>query len=271
MHIHIESGSFDLFGKTFPLYGLCFWIGIILATTLAILLCTKRGMKRYDLIYAAVFAMVGVFIGSKLLFILITLPEIIENDIPLMSVIRGGFVFYGGLGGGALGIFIYAKAFKMKVIDFFDMCAVVVPLGHAAGRVGCLFGGCCYGCPYDGPFSVTYGSTQGTVPLNTPLLPVQLIESMSLLLLFVVILVVFLLRPKQRGLNSCLYLIGYPIIRFTLEFFRYDAERGGFLGLSTSQWISLAIFVGSVTWLVFSLIKKRKGCEDREEQPQENS
>ncbi len=261
MHIHIESGSFDLFGKTFPLYGLCFWIGIIVATSLAILLCTKRGMKRYDLIYAAVFAMIGVFVGSKLLFIAINLPVIIEQKIPLMSVIRGGFVFYGGLGGGALGIFIYAKAFKMKVIDFFDMCAIVVPLGHAAGRVGCLFGGCCYGRPYDGPFSVTYGSTEGTVPLNTPLLPVQLIEAMCLLTLFVVILVLFLRRPGQRGLNTRVYLLGYSIIRFTLEFLRYDAERGGFLGLSTSQWISLVIFLGGIAWLIYGLVKKHKTGE----------
>ena len=43
----------------------------------------------------------------------------------------------------------------------------------------------------------------------------------------------------------------YPVSRFTLEFFRGDAARGVFFGISTSQLISVALFSGAILMLVF--------------------
>jgi prolipoprotein diacylglyceryltransferase len=52
-------------------------------------------------------------------------------------------------------------------------------------------------------------------------------------------------------------------MRFVLEFFRYDAERGGFLGISTSQWISIAIFVIATVCLVLTIIKNKKNKQEK--------
>ena len=38
-----------------------------------------------------------------------------------------------------------------------------------------------------------------------------------------------------------IYLICYAVMRFVLEFFRYDYVRGFLLGISTSQWISIIL------------------------------
>ena len=51
------------------------------------------------------------------------------------------------------------------------------------------------------------------------------------------------------------YLIVYSIMRFCLEFVRGDAIRGGFLGLSTSQWISIVLLPLGI-YLVFRKNKK---------------
>ena len=102
------------------------------------------------------------------------------------------------------------------------------------GRIGCLMGGCCYGIKYDGPLHIVMSD-------NIARFPVQLVET---LLLFM--LAAFLIFKKTHSKNSSTiiyYLTIYPSMRFLLEFLRGDRIRGIFLGLSTSQWISLLILV----------------------------
>ena len=120
-----------LFGKEIPVYGIMFYLGIALAATAAVLLLrSRKNIPAYDLVYSAVYAMIGAVIGSKLLFILVSLEDIIKLSLPWYTYIKGGFVFYGGFIGGVLGLFIYTKQFKMRFADFVDIYAAVLPLGH---------------------------------------------------------------------------------------------------------------------------------------------
>ena len=235
--------SINIFGKDLPLYGLFCTLGMIVAALIGMLLCKKRKLEIFDLVGSAVYAFIGGMLGSKLLFIITSLKTIIENNIPFESLIKGGFVFYGGLIGGALGLFIYVKQFKMTFPPFLDIYAVCLPLGHAIGRIGCFFGGCCYGMELHSPISVVYHDPKhynpAQIPLDTPLLPVQLIEAAVLLIFFVIMLILFL-KTKTRML-PIIYIFMYTVARFVLEFFRGDKVRGGVLGISTSQIISLVI------------------------------
>lgn len=245
--------TITLFGRELPVYGLLYFGGIFLAAGAALLLCKKRGIAdRWEIVYSGVYTVVGGLVGAKLLYIVVSLRQIVENHIPFVALIKGGFVFYGGVLGGMIGLLIYCKRYKLSFFEYADLFAVVLPLGHALGRVGCFAAGCCYGIPYDGPLSYTYTnlhSNDGT-PIGVPLLPVQLIEAAALVLLFAVMLIVFLRRPTSRQLLSPLYILMYSVVRFTLEFFRGDVVRGLFLGLSTSQWISLAAAIIAVIWLL---------------------
>lgn len=212
----------------------------------------------YDVIYAAVIAGVGAVIGSKLLFLVLNLKNIIEYDIPLINVIKGGFVFYGGLIGGIIGLFIYVRVYKLNTWDFFDLFATVLPLGHSVGRVGCFLGGCCYGIEYHGPLSCTYTVNIGNTPLGVPLFPVQLVEALFLLCLFAALLVLYM-RGAQRGTVVLVYGFSYSAIRFVLEFLRGDKERGFLWGVSTSQILSLIL--GAVLFILF--LAKRKKAKKR--------
>lgn len=95
--------------------------------------------------------------------------------------------------------------------------------------------GCCYGCPTDSSLGVTF-HVSPIAPNGVALVPVQLLEAAAEFLLFAVLL---------GG-----YLATYGVLRFTLEFFRYDNYRG-FLGpLSLSQWISIVtVVLGTVLLL----------------------
>ncbi len=242
------------------LYGLAFFLGIALAAALALFLFKKRGIPIRALALSALYTIVCAMIGAKLLYVIVTWSAIVEWARFLLSsgnsyfevfldLMQGGFVFYGGLIGGILGLFLYCRQFKMPVLKIFDIYAVILPLGHALGRVGCFFGGCCYGMPYDGVFSYKYFVTPengGAAGLyGQSLFPVQLFEAAFLIAIFLLLYLLYRKLAHAEGLFTLLYAILYSVVRFTLEFFRYDAIRGAYLGLSTSQWISILLIIGA--------------------------
>ena len=116
---------------------------------------------------------------------------------------------------------------------------------HVFGRMGCFFGGCCYGK------IATWGIALYDEP-GVLRIPIQLIESGCILLIFIVLLYIDK-KIKNISLLS-VYLAMYAICRFVLEFFRGDAIRGIWWGISTSQIISLLILLA----LLIRFIFKRK-------------
>ena len=206
---------YSIFGRTVPSYGIFICIGILLATLVAITICKRKGTERYEIVYSGIYTGIGGFLGAKLLFILVSLPQIIANHIPFWAVMMGGFVFYGGLMGGALGMYIYCKQFKVDIVELVETYATVLPLAHVFGRVGCFFAGCCYGIEYNGFFSYTYTSTLGVTPIGVPLLPIQLIEALGLVIIFAIELWVYIKTKKKRGYSLVIYMISKCISAYS--------------------------------------------------------
>lgn len=254
-------GNISIFGREIPLYGICFVLGIAISACVGVWLIKKKKIERFDLAASAVYTMIGAMVGAKLLFVLVSIEQIIKYNLSFLDVMRGGFVFYGGLIGGILGLFIYTKQFKLKFLDFLDIYATILPLGHSLGRVGCYFSGCCYGMEVSsGSFmSVVYEKPNNALtPVGVPLLAIQLIEAILLIFLFALMLILFLKVEKLNGKLAFVYAIAYAITRFILEYFRGDKERGGLLGISTSQWISILIALVSISIIITLVLIKRK-------------
>ncbi len=66
-------------------------------------------------------------------------------------------------------------------------------------------------------------------------------------------------KEKAKDKLVYIYLMIYPAVRFGLEFLRGDEIRGILFGLSTSQWISIALFAFSAVSLI---VKRNKGAQD---------
>lgn len=236
--------TFEVFGVTLHSYGLMLVLAALAGTGLAAWRAPRYGVQRDDTLYCIIYACIGALIGAKLLYLITVIPKVIQNWSVfqgnfwlLVQYLLGGLVFYGGFLGGAAGLMLYLKHYKVPVWPMVNALVPAIPLAHAIGRVGCFLGGCCYGIP------VSWGvcmSPLGGAPEGVPLLPVQLIESGYLLLLSGVLLLLSRRIHRTGGLLGT-YLIAYGVERFILEFFRYDAIRGVWGGLSTSQWISLAL------------------------------
>jgi phosphatidylglycerol:prolipoprotein diacylglycerol transferase len=115
--------------------------------------------------------------------------------------------------------------------------------------------------PWAVTFSSEYAHQVVGVPLHIPLHPYQLYESACTLCLALVLYWAFR-RRSFVGQTFCLYLISYGVIRFFLEFFRGDPDRGMLFDglLSTSQFVSLLIVPSA---LVAYFVSRRRASEKR--------
>ena len=239
-----------------PMYGLMGASGAVLAIFIACFTKNRYGVKRDDVLYSACFAGVGVLVGSKLLYAIATLPHIIsdfekysDSILHFIVALFGGYVFYGGLIGGIVMGMIYGKIFKINPIKLVDIYAPLIPLIHGFGRVGCFFAGCCYGAPSE-KYGV-YFDALGGAPQGVKLFPVQLLEAGLNFVVFAILFILAVKKVFKLGGITGAYLSIYAIERFILEFFRYDSIRGGFLGISTSQWISIILFPIGIVLIIF--------------------
>lgn len=252
--------TFELLGKTISMYGVLSLIGIF---TCGIYICRKAKQRGYDdnnFIILLLLSSIGVFAGGHLLYIITRADLIVKlfsdwgkyvksfgDFIDCLGIICGGSVFYGGLiGGVAVGV-IYCKKKKLDVAEYSDIIAPGVPLFHCFGRIGCFLGGCCYGIESSFGFTAHGNELIPTVN-DVQRFPVQLLEATLNLLLFFA-LAYMLNKGIFKGRLFAVYLLSYTVIRFFDEFLRGDTYRGFLFGLSTSQLISIILFVCSLIYL----------------------
>lgn len=245
--------TFEVFGLTIPMFGIMMLCGMLAAF---ILFAYTRRFIRFtedELFTCALWVIILGFVGSKLLFWIVEIDQVIANPHYLLETLREGFVFYGSLIGGLLGMAIYAKRSGQPFFAFFDLFCPSLVLAQGFGRIGCFLAGCCYGSPCDAgcPIAVTFPAGSAA-PAGVPLLPTQLMEAAFLFILtFVLVRILRLRRPY--GTVSGWYCVLYGVWRFIIEFFRSD-DRGAVGALSTSQFIGIFIVLAGVILLL--LVKR---------------
>jgi phosphatidylglycerol:prolipoprotein diacylglycerol transferase len=136
-----------------------------------------------------------------------------------------------------------------------DVMIPALAIAHVLGRMGCIAAGCCYGRPTGSDWGFRFNSELVDISLRgVPLHPTQLYEAVSVFILFLGLLWVHRTK-KFDGQVVLTYLMGYPIIRSIVETFRGDTIRGFVIEgvLSTSQFLSLLIFVGALVTTIVRL------------------
>jgi phosphatidylglycerol:prolipoprotein diacylglycerol transferase len=131
------------------------------------------------------------------------------------------------------------------VFQLGDFFAPALALGHAIGRIGCFFAGCCYGKESSLPWSVIFNDENSLAVIGVHLHPTQIYETIGNFLLFTFLK--FYGRKKRRtGMIFAVYLIIYSVLRFVVEIFRGDYRGIQYVGLSISQVISMGLFMFGV-------------------------
>lgn len=195
----------------------------------------------------------GGLVGGKLGFFLVEWEFIRDTPGAAWSW-QTGWVYWFGAAGTMLAGKVYQEYMNRKVLPrpraylpIADYCSAAGALGHAVGRLGCFLNACCHGRPTDVPWAVTFTSPLADMDpalLGVALHPTQLYEAGGELLLAALIIRGVLPAVRagrlRQGTGFYLYIGGYALLRFAVEFFRGD-DRGRLLpALSPSQWVSAA-------------------------------
>jgi len=235
-------------------------LGVVVASSLFILLLLKYGhsISRYTKIFF--FSGAGMLIGAKVFGLLTGLYTALANKEPihLNTFLDTGIVFYGGLLGFLAAFLFICKIWDKKInVDVVDVSVVCIPLFHFFGRIGCFFAGCCYGVENNSRLSIRYTTYINDEIVTASRLPVQLFETGINLMIFITLLIM-LISKKLKGRLLFAYLIIYSTMRIIIEFFRGDLFRGVWNGISFSQVISVIILLGCTVFLASKYKNEKK-------------
>ncbi|MBW2264376.1 MAG: prolipoprotein diacylglyceryl transferase [Deltaproteobacteria bacterium] len=281
MHPVLIDFGFEFAGMPLRLYtyGACMVVGLGMALGVFVYGARHRH-SMLDLYFLALLTFVAGLLGSKILFVLVnldyyrSLPGLELGGVtlpPLRDLMMSGMVWYGGVVFALPAALVYALARRMRFLELIDAAAPALSLGHLWGRVGCFMAGCCYGTPSDLPWAVSFPRRsvaflemleKGVLPPGSQATmavhPTQLYEVAAEVVVLACILT--LARFKRfHGQVAGLYLVLYAVLRFIIEFSRGDMFRGGIIGLSTSQLISIPLLLLGVALLVRGYTFKKRG------------
>lgn len=205
---------------------------------------TTRDLE--DIIF---YSVLGVVIGGRLGYALIYKPAYyLSHPLETLYLWEGGMSFHGGLLGVIVVLLWYAHSRKRHLMDVADFIVPMIPLGLAAGRWGNFVNGELWGRPTDLPWGMVF-------PQAGPLArhPSQLYEMVFEGLLLFALLWWYSSKPRRRGQVSGLFLLGYGLARFFVEFTREPDEFLGLLtgGLSMGQLLSIPMVLAGalILWV----------------------
>jgi len=235
-------------------YGVLLAAAYLAGLQMATARARSRGLEASRVMDLGIIIIIAAIVGAKLLLVAVDFNYYRGHPAEIFSLARSGGVFYGGLIAAVLAAFWYLRRHKMPVWVTCDVFAPGIALGHAIGRVGCLFAGCCFGRPttlpwgivFSDPFAASYVGT----PLGVHLHPTQLYEAGAELLILVFLLAFERKGRSYPGRTFWAYMLLYAISRFVIEIFRGDPRGVVFGVMSTSQFISVVLAPLSIVMLI---------------------
>jgi phosphatidylglycerol:prolipoprotein diacylglycerol transferase len=252
----------DLGFIAIPTYGVLLVTGIALGIWLAGKRADAAGLPGERVADLAFWVVLWGLVGAKAL-LLVTEPSYLTSLTNLWWLLRSGGVFYGGFIGAIVAAFVLLRRYRIPFLRTADALAPSLALGHFFGRLGCFAAGCCYGAECREPWGVTFTnplahSISGT-PLGVPLHPTQLYEAALNIANYAFLAWLYRRRPRPGAVLAA-YLMVYGVGRFTIEYFRGDADRGFVLGglLSTSQAIAIVmVALGAAILLLYPRLHRK--------------
>ncbi len=251
-------------GLPFRWYGLMYLIAFAIAYGLFMYQVRKLKLKVDPEEVTSFFfwAIIGLLIGGRLFSALlydpthtyIHKPWLIfwPFDQQMRFVGFQGMSYHGGLTGAVVAIVIYSRVKKLNLLAWGDLLAAAVPLGYTFGRLGNFINGELWGRVTTAPWGMVFPNAErlpASTPwvaavahkvgihiefanqlLNLPRHPSQLYEALlEGVILWAVIWFIFRKRAKFPGYVMSIYVMGYAIARFIVEYFREPDQGIGFV------------------------------------------
>lgn len=185
---------------------------------------------------------------------------------------NGGLAYYGGLIGASGAGLWFLRRERFPLGKACDAAATVIPIGLFFGRMGCFFGGCCFGTHTEHPFGMSFpehsaasekqfrdGLLASKALPSLPVHPTQLYEALAGLLLLALSVVLWR-RRRYAGQVVLPVAMGYAVSRYAIESLRDDPEGASFAGFTSAQLFSMALLAGSAVTLSALRARQRRSA-----------
>jgi len=234
-------------------YSLAYIVGILAAWWLLMRMVQRPGspMTASQVDDLITWATLGVILGGRLGYVLFYNPgQYLDDPLAALKLWEGGMSFHGGLAGVILAMLLYARSQGLSGLRILDYVAVVSPIGLFLGRLANFINGELWGRPTNGTWGIIFPDA-GPEPRH----PSQLYEAVleGLLLLVVLKLLFWFTDARLKpGLLGGIFMLGYGLSRFMIEFFREPDAHLGVLpfGLTMGQTLSLPLIAVGLFLLV---------------------
>lgn len=241
---YIDPVAFSLGPLHVHWYGLMYLVSFLLVWALA-----RWRVHRYQLNWSKqqisdliFYGALGVIVGGRLGYMLFYgTSELIANPLSLFKIWQGGMSFHGGLLGVLVALWLFAKRFDKRYLEVTDFIAPLVPIGLAAGRLGNFINGELWGRATNGAWGMVFPHVDAQARHPSQLYEMGL-EGFALLGL----LWWYSSKKRPLGCVSAVFLMGYAVARFLVEFFRVPDAQLGYLAfgwLTMGQLLSLPMLI----------------------------
>lgn len=206
-------------------FGVFLAAGFLLGIFLVWRLCRAWDLDEEKSLDLTLLTFIGGLLGARIYFAIENLPVFLSSPLNLVLINKApGLNFWGGILGGWLTLYIFARRFKMDFWQLADIASVGVMGGLVLSDVGCFFGGCSIGTVSKDFFAVTMVGSLGKR------WPVQIAEAVFLSLSLVKIWSKAL-HFHQRGKIASLAFIYVGAIKLVLEPFKQDHSGAVFAAI----------------------------------------
>jgi phosphatidylglycerol:prolipoprotein diacylglycerol transferase len=211
-------------------------------------------------------------IGARLYHVLTPSPSMAARGIEsamdyfrspyqLINIRSGGLGIYGGIAGGALGLFLYAKRARLPFLAWADLAVVGLALGQAVGRWGNFFNQELYGRPTELPWAIGIEPRyrlQAYADFER-FHPAFLYESLWSFFSFLLLhyLTKHYASKMLPGEMTALYLILYAIGRSLLELVRLDSRAVSLGGVNTGLAVATLVSIIVAVLAALAVIIRR--------------
>lgn len=198
----------------------------------------------------------GVILGGRFGYVLFyNFDVFLADPLWLLRVWEGGMSFHGGLLGVMLAFWWYGRKTGAGFWRIADFVAPLVPVGLGAGRIGNFINGELWGKPTDVPWAMVFPQAPDSLARHPSQLYQFALEGVALF----AILWWFSARPRPRMAVSGLFLIGYGVFRFLVEFVREPDPQLGYLAfdwLTMGQVLSTPMIAAGVILMIIAYRRK---------------
>jgi phosphatidylglycerol:prolipoprotein diacylglycerol transferase len=229
-------------------YGLMYVIGILGGWWLGKIRARKEWQQitEHQVDDMVTWIALGIIIGGRLGSVLFyNFGEFLDRPVMLLEIWKGGMSFHGGLLGVVISLWWFGRRNGMTVFQLTDFVAPLIPLGLGTGRLGNFINGELWGKQTDVPWAFIVDGTARHAS--------QLYEAILEGLVLFIVLWLYSAKRRPRMAVSALFLLGYGLARFAVEFVRLPDAHIGYMAwgwLTRGQLLTLPMIIGGIALLI---------------------